>query len=217
MSEILSYIPIRDGYQVELGYSGIEVKLEAGPSRRRRDHLRATHTVSLTWNLTSALDYSRFMSFFRSTLNFGTESFRMLLVTDVGVPMYHLCRCLGTLPKLVQQSGLSFWVGATLEVEPNPTISENMVFVGPTDSIAVSTTQLNNSGIRAGDTISIHHSSASGVETFPSLHFDGEYTVDSVSTGQITLTTPASVNASWTTLGASSTSRITSVIVKLPA
>jgi hypothetical protein len=220
MTDTLVYQPVRDGYQVSLAYPVVEVKLSAGPSRRRREHLFATHTVDLTWLLTSPDDYTAFNRFFRQTLDHGTEAFLVELLTDIGVTMPHMCRTMGNLPKLTQQKGLAYWMSATVEVETNPSYGVEAIFNTNTgDQIALPNLNGRLGPLQPGDIVRVMGSDS--VEDTLPLNFDGIYTVDSFTApSTITLDDAPSVSADWTvlngTVAGSTTSTGITTVIKLP-
>lgn len=200
--------PVRDGYAVEVSYPSINIALEGGPSRRRRDYLHAPHTVELTWLLTSAKQYTQFMGFFRSTIKFGTEFFLLDLITDMGVVLPHRCRCLGNLPKLTQQRGSAYWTSATLEVEPNLAFTGACRFfqsnVDPNGFISISDTGaytiVNDFPIEVGELVYIIDSE--GIhETGPTpLNLDGFYEVTNLTTSGISIDEPYEDFPQWQVL-----------------
>lgn len=220
MTDTLAYIPVRDGYQVSLAYPVIEVKLSAGPSRRRRQHLFATHTISLSWILTSANDYTLFNRFFRQTLDFGTESFLLDLLTDIGITMPHMCRVMGDLPKLTKQSGSAYWMSCTLEVETNPAYGVEAIFNTNTgDQIILTNLNGRLGPLQPGDIIRVIDSAAE--EDAIPLNFDGVYTIDSFTpSSTITLDGAPAVNTDWTvlagTVAGSTTATSITTVIKLP-
>lgn len=107
----------------------IEIPLEGGFSRKRQDILNPGFTVNCQWILSGA-EYTEFMGFFVSELRYGLEDFHVDLITDVGVPTTHNCRTVGGLPKLTRQSGDTYWVSATLQVDGNFTVTDLISYVG---------------------------------------------------------------------------------------
>lgn len=200
MTDTLLYTPERDGYTFVSSYPITEVKLEAGPSRRRRDHLGATHTVNLTWQLVTPEDYTRFMGFFRSTLEYGTLSFLTDIVTDVGIAMPHRCRCIGDLPKLTQQRGPVYWVAATLEVEPNLTFTGNIIFDASGESIQILGSDPFPDLVSVGESILITGSAGVHEDNDTAINLDGTYEVLDLDPGILILDTPSAVASDWTVL-----------------
>lgn len=213
MTQQLLYVPLRDGYQVQCSYPVISIALDGGPSRKRLDYLYAPHTVELNWLLKTPAEYSRFMGFFRTTLDQGTQAFLVDLIVDTGTEVPHRCHCLGGLPKLTQQKGHAFYVSATLEVEANPTFTGQILF-DQTGSNA-GTVQFSGMAdvITTGDFIRILDSAAVHSDGDINLNFDGLYEVDSTSGSSILhLVDVDSVSSSWAVLEGLTPSGISDVI-----
>ncbi len=201
MTETLTYQPERGGYTFQPSYPTIEIGLEGGTSRKRADFLFSPHVISASWILTSAVEYSRFMGFFRTTIHNGVDAFFMDLLTDIGELTKHKCRTLGGIPKLTQNRGPSYYVSCTLEVDVNPTYTGLITYQEP-GQIVFSTLNPKLVGpIVTGDTVRILHTEGFHPTAPTALNLDGIYTVSStVGFNVLNLTSPASVNAGWTTL-----------------
>ncbi len=201
MTETLLYTPESSSYSLQPSYPTIEIGLNGGTSRKRQDFLFPPHILSVNWVLTTAADYSRFMGFFRTTLFNGTEAFLMDLISDIGELTTHRCRTLGGIPKLTQNRASAFWVSCTLEVDVNPTYTGLITYQEP-DQIVFSTTNPKLVGpIVTGNTVRVLHTAGFHPTGPTALNLDGVYVVAStVGFNALTLTSPASVNAGWTTL-----------------
>ncbi len=201
MTETLLYTPDRDSYSAQPSYPTIEIGLEGGTSRKRADFLFPPHIISVGWTLTTAVDYSRFMGFFRTTLRNGVDTFFMDLLSDIGELTTHKCRTLGGIPKLIRNRGNSYVTSCTLEVDVNPTYTGLITYQEP-DQIVFSTTSPRLVGpIVTGDTIRVLHTEGFHPTGPTALNLDGVYVVAStIGFNVLELTSPASVNAGWTTL-----------------
>lgn len=226
MTLSLQFEPIRDGYTFEPSYPVIEVKLDGGISDKRQDSLYIPHLVTVNWILTGS-QYTQFMGFFRTTLKNGTLSFLMDLLADVGVPTTHKCRTIGGMPKLTGQRGQAFYVTCTLEVEVNPTYTGVITYTEPGIVTFSTDFPFFVGPILTGDTIRIVDSAGTHPTGPTELDLDGVYVVASTTgNDQITLTSPASVNADWTVLaglagtavyGDETHGNVTSTITRVPS
>lgn len=127
MTIALGYSPVSDSYGFIPAYNVIETKLDGGASRKRMDIIGGVHTINAQWILRPS-EYTKFMGFMRDEAAQGTSPFLVDLVSDVGIVMPHICRCVGGLPRLSQQRGEAFWVTGTLEVTPTPTFTGTAIF-----------------------------------------------------------------------------------------
>lgn len=220
-TQLLTYTPVRDGYTFDPGYNSLEISLESRSNRKRQDVLYNTHRVSVNWTLTNATDYTRFMGFFRTTLQNGTLSFRMNLVTDISVPTLHKCRSLQGLPRLSAVKSLSYYVNCVLEVEANPTYTGLIRYLSPTIALDNDSPNLTE-GFRVGDSIRIVDSTGIHPTSGTVLNLDGTYPVVST-TGFSTVTITPS-GSGWTTLaglspnvyGDAGNGNVTSTVTRVP-
>jgi hypothetical protein len=125
--ELLPYIPIRDGYTVQVGDGVVEIPLAGGLSKKVSSLLAPKHIVTATW-LLKGEEYSKFMGFFRTTIAQGVESFLADLITDIGVPTRHVVRAISGIPKLTQQKGNAYWVSCVLECGANATKTGSITY-----------------------------------------------------------------------------------------
>jgi hypothetical protein len=103
----LSYAPLQTNYASDL-FEGmnIEIPLDGGMARKRRDIHMPGHVVQCTW-LLNPEEYPEFMGFFRTTLKNASQSFLLDLYTDIGVPTTHRCRTIVKLtPRAAQYERL---------------------------------------------------------------------------------------------------------------
>ncbi len=226
MTETLLYTPDRDSYSAQPSYPTIEIGLEGGTSRKRADFLFPPHIISVGWTLTTAVDYSRFMGFFRTTLRNGVDSFFMDLLSDIGELTKHRCRTLGGIPKLTRNRGNSYVTSCTLEVDVNPTYTGLITYV-ETERIVFNTTNPYLVGpIVTGDTIRVLHTEGIHPTGSTPLNLDGVYSVTgTIGVNVLELNAPAGVNSDWTVLaglgataqyGDVSNGNVISTITKVP-
>ncbi len=111
--------PERNSYSYDVPTNVISVQLAGGGPRMRVDQLGMTTRINLSFNLqTSEYDYLR--AFYRLTIAEGGLPFYMDLILDThDVKQYKCAFVPGTL-KLASQSGLAYFVNATVEVWPLP-------------------------------------------------------------------------------------------------
>lgn len=121
--------PNRDGYAVADGMTFKQTKLEGGASRFRRDVLGAARLVDVQWTLKTS-QYEYLTSFYNTVLKDGSESFKIDLILDKPRLTEHIAHFVQEPKKLNGQSGLSYSVGAQIEVLPlrtNPDLDEAIV------------------------------------------------------------------------------------------
>lgn len=205
----LNFNPVRDSYTLTPAYNTVEVRLDGGKSRKRRDFLGGVHIITPTWILTG-VEYTSFMGFFRERMVEGSLKFIGKFLTDYGVVCDHVCTLAGGMPKLTSQSGDAFFVSATLEVIPNPVKSFAIEFqnAGGAPSGRVIDT---GSDIYAGDmsefpiggTVQIAQSRQTR-DTWGGviIDVDGVYEISAKpTTFSVDLLNAHLVNTAWTTLG----------------
>jgi hypothetical protein len=126
---IIKCTPDRGGYKVDRGSSVLSVLLNGGQGRYRADQLGASSKVSVTFTLDVA-GYNYIMAFFRTTLSEGSLPFQISLISEDSnlddYQAYFMADENKSGISLISQSGLTYVVGATLEVVP----------LTPTDPIA---------------------------------------------------------------------------------
>lgn len=200
---VLPYEPVRDSYRFQPGYNNIQVKLEGGASRVRRDVLGEVHVVTLQWILIKG-QYSKFNDFFGSRIKGGSRPFKMDLLTDAEVVMPHVCRCVGSIPSLIEQKGEAFIMQGTLEVTPNPMVSFNLFlqnvsvaqFVDAGNS-EFPTANLGAFAIGRDVLLTGTSDTVNGV----SINLDGTYEIDTAPNAFTrTLLNAATINSDWTAL-----------------
>lgn len=200
---LLGIDPVSDGYSFTPANEVIEVKLDGGVSRRRKDLINSTHVVNAQWILDQG-QYTQLMGFFRENVKRGSTPFRMNLVSDANVSMPHVCNTLGGVPKLTQQRGNAFWVSCTVEVTPNPICAFTLFLQN------VTVAQFVNAGnsFYTGDLSDfpvgrqVLLTGTTGVASGVTLNLDGTYTI-ATAPNAFTRTLGASapaINPQWTTL-----------------
>lgn len=110
----LALPPDQNGYQVTFGKTGIQTELDGGASRFRADQLGAAFKLPVQWTLNKK-NYEYLLAFYRTTLNYGANSFSIDLIIDSGVPTTYTVHILPGTFGLTQQMGQTYIVGATLE------------------------------------------------------------------------------------------------------
>jgi hypothetical protein len=118
---ILNLRPDSSSYKVDRGSSVLSTKLQGGAGRYRKDQLGASSSVPLTFTL-DPLQYTYLMSFFRTTLEEGSLPFQIDLISETGfIEAYKAYFMSGQGQSgisLISAVGLTYIVGATLEVVP---------------------------------------------------------------------------------------------------
>jgi hypothetical protein len=225
MTQLLSYIPVRDSYTMIPAYNTVETRLDGGKSRKRRDFLGGVHVITPTWIL-KGTEYTDFMGFFREGLYDGSISFVGTFLSDVGVTCFHQCTCMGGMPKLSSQSGDTFFVSATLEVTPNPARSFGVQFLnvggqGRVKDLGNFITTGDMSEFPIGRNVLISQSrQTQGTWGGTFVDLQGVYQIQSKpAIDTIQLLSAATVNTDWTVLGTltpATTTRGVGVCVLLP-
>ncbi len=200
MTIALGYSPVSDSYSFTPAYNVIEVKLDGGRSRKRVDILGGSHTINPMWIL-RASEYTKLMGFFRDEAAQGTSPFLVDLVSDVGIVMPHVCRCVGGLPRLTRQRGDAYWVEATLEVDPTPTYTGTAIFTNAGTPLVAITNPWGSptlfGPIEVGDDIMIVDGICEDVGDL-----SGTYEVTDGGGNSLEIAGAAAVNPLWTALQA---------------
>ena len=221
------FTPLRDGYTFNPGYPTVQLKY-AGLTKKRQENLvlNAVHRVTVNWVLTSPQKYTRFMGFFRTTLQNGTLGFLMDLVSDIGVPTTHRCRTMGRLPKLTQMRGNNFYCSCELEVEANPTFTGVIEYQATTNSVQlVRVFPFFSSHFRDGENVRIIGASGIHPDGDVVINLDGVYEIQGTPTiNSIEFDDPEDTSADWTvlagltpaTFGSAATGEIVTTLTKIP-
>ena len=190
--------PDQVGYQYKPGQSFIEVELDGGAPRMRRDKVGMCHYVTCKFSCTEE-QYTRLMAFFRESLEDCTLQFRMPLKIDTHHVISYKCQITGEPPSLVENAGLLHVVQAQLKVFPNPILAAAVqlqnITVPEFEAIGVQkATQF-----PVGRTVQIVGSSAvvSGI----AVNLDGFYVISGAPSDTLRqITVPGPLAAAWATL-----------------
>lgn len=199
--------PSQDGYSVEQGSEFVQVELEGGESRTRRDKIGATNVVKCQWELTPK-QYAALWGFFNNRLQSGVRVFRIPLLIDAPVRIPYRARLLGKPQELGQTEGLLHVVRATLEVIPNPIVSFNLFCQAVSDFRVVATNNPDFSPtvdqFPIGRQVQLNNCEATVDGVF--INLDGIYTITSKpNNATLEFAGAAGVNPGWTTLNGTST------------
>ncbi len=194
--------PSQSGYRVKKPTNFIQVELEGGEARTRRDKIGGTYTVQLQWELETD-HYTTVSGFFRDRLQEGTRIFRIPLVIDVPKKVEYRARLLGEVEELTDQEGLLYVVRATLEVIPNPIVSFNLFLQSVSDDrvVAGNNPDFNPDMAQFPIGREVMLTGCSGVASGTAINVDGTYTIlGKPGPAIITLQNASAVNPGWTTL-----------------
>lgn len=109
--------PDQASYSVTDGKEVVSTQLDGGAARYRRDILGATSRVAVQWTCgPSAYKYIR--SFYRGVTVSGSKAFNIGLILDEPEITTHKVYFIPGSMVLRQQQGLTYIVGAELEVHP---------------------------------------------------------------------------------------------------
>jgi hypothetical protein len=122
--------PVRDGYSVTPGKQNVVIQLDGGAPRVRADQLGANATVTINWILGQA-DYDYLLAFYRSQLSSGSLPFLIDLLFESSQPVEYTAQFINDGgPQLKSQSGLTYYVTATLSVAPSGDYSGDASLIG---------------------------------------------------------------------------------------
>lgn len=111
--------PESAGYAVERGSEVLSVALDGGASKLRRDVLNASFKVNVSFVL-DPTEYNYLNAFFRTATEHGSLPFEIDLILDNTTLTEYTARFVPDTFKLTAQKGLTYYVGAVLEVESLP-------------------------------------------------------------------------------------------------
>ncbi len=194
--------PSQQGYSVKKPKEFIQVELDGGESRTRRDKINVPYVVNCQWELTPS-QYTTLTGFFRDRLQSGTRVFRIPLLIDVPKLVLYRARLLGEAEELAANMGLLHVVRATLEVTPNPIVSFNLLCQSVADDrvIAGNNPDFNTNMDQFPIGRQVLLTGCDGIVNSVPINLDGTYTIATKpSAAIITLTGAAAVNPGWTTL-----------------
>lgn len=194
--------PSQSGYSVKKPNEFIQVELDGGEARTRRDKIGATYTLRCQWECTPK-QYTTLSGFFRDRLQSGVRIFRIPLLIDVPALVPYRARFLGEPEELAQNEGLLHTVRATLEVIPNPIVSFNLICQSVSDDrvIAGNNPDFNTNMDQFPIGRQVLLTGCSGTVSGTPINLDGTYTIGTKpSAAIITLNSASGVNPDWTTL-----------------
>lgn len=194
--------PSQSGYSVKKPNEFVQVDLDGGESRTRRDKIGAPYIVQCQWELTPK-QYTTLSGFFRDRLQSGTRIFRIPLKIDVPALVEYRARFLGEPEELAANEGLLHVVRATLEVIPNPIVSFNLSCQSVSDDrvIAGNNPDFNPNMDQFPIGRQVLLTGCEGTVSGVFLNVDGTYVIATKpSASIITLTNADAINSGWTTL-----------------
>jgi len=110
--------PDQTSYAAVDGTEVLSTSLDGGSARYRKDVLNSTTSITAKWTLDRE-GFNYFRIFYKDMINSGADAFLLdLYVDDPFELTEHECHIVPGSFGLTAQSGLSFTVGATLEVKP---------------------------------------------------------------------------------------------------
>lgn len=113
------YVPDSAGYSASDPSEVIQVQLDGGSARYRRDKFDSSSAVSVTWTFNQG-EYRYFRAFYRALLGRGALPFLIDLVIDQAELQEYTAHFVPGSVALTQQSGLTYVVKADLEVDSLP-------------------------------------------------------------------------------------------------
>jgi hypothetical protein len=126
----IRYRPDQARYSEDQGMTNIEVKLDGGFSRVRKDLENAAHIVNVQWSL-NLQQYKYMGAFYRKGTEFGTKPFLIDLWMDYCEIEEYEARIINNSWKLASQSGERFIIQAKLEVIPqDQNVTEDCEILG---------------------------------------------------------------------------------------
>jgi hypothetical protein len=190
--------PDQGGYQYKPGQSFIEVELDGGAPRMRRDKVGMCHYVMCRFSCTES-QYTRLMAFFRESLEDCTLQFRMGLKIDTHHVITYKCQVTGEPPFLAENQGLLHVVQGQFKVFPNPILAAAVQLKNVTVPQFVAVGVQKATQFPVGRTVQIVGSSAvvSGI----AVNLDGFYTISGAPSDTIReITVPGPLAAAWAVL-----------------
>ena len=196
--------PDQEGYNYNPGKTYVEVQLEGGQPRIRKDVLGMVHIVQCTFSC-NPLQYTRLMGFFRERIQSHTKIFVMNLLIDTPAILPYRCQITGDPPSLKQNYGQLHVVRATLAVLPNPIKSFTIILNNVSSARIIDAGTIdypgNMSQFPVGREVIL--TGTSQIVNGALLNLDGRYTMDSAPDGTSrTLLNAATINPGWTALNA---------------
>jgi hypothetical protein len=193
--------PSQTSYRVKKPLEFIQVELEGGETRTRRDKIGATYTVDCQWQLTPE-QYGTISGFFRDRLQNGVRIFRIPLKIDVAALVEYRARFLGEPEELTANEGLLHVVSARLEVLPNPIVSFNLICQNVSDTrvIAGNNPDFNTNMDQFPIGRQVLLTGCKGIVNTIPLDLDGTFTIASKPSPAICVLSGTGSNPDWATL-----------------
>lgn len=117
MADKLQIPPDQAAYVAVSGNEVLSVKLDGGASRYRSDIIGAWSSVTAQWTL-NRMQYNYLSAFFRTKTKRGAIPFLCDLYLESSEIQEFTCYFVPSTFQLISQAGLTFTVGASLEVKP---------------------------------------------------------------------------------------------------
>ncbi len=113
----LPFVPLQDGYGVDLKDGLLSVELDGGAPWTRLDIVGGVRQVQVSWVL-GADEYSVMMGFHRAFVRTGGELFYADLVIDSGAIERYQAKFVSGSFRLISKQGPTYTVSAVLNVYP---------------------------------------------------------------------------------------------------
>lgn len=110
--------PDQANYVSQFGHTVISTELDGGASRFRGDQLGSSFKVTVQWTM-NVKNYNYLTAFYRNAINFGADPFTVGLYLDSAAIQNYTAHFVPDSFGLTSQQGLTFIVGAVLEVIPD--------------------------------------------------------------------------------------------------
>ena len=120
----LNLLPQQSSYSVSDGIEIVRVDLQGGFGRYRRDVLKASKTVSVTW-VEQAEGFKYLRTFYNTVVAQGSSRFLIDLIVDSPELVEHEAMFIPGTMQLAEVSGTTYKVTAQLEVMPVGDIYSN--------------------------------------------------------------------------------------------
>lgn len=114
---IFALTPNQSSYSIEGPTDTIQVKLDGGKSRFRRNVLDGTSNVTCSWTL-EQVAYDYLWAFYRTAIGRGSLPFKINLILENSELQLYTATFLPNSLQLTGMEGLNYMVSGTLEVTP---------------------------------------------------------------------------------------------------
>lgn len=122
---LLNALPDSSGYELLDGNMVVNSgDLEGGASRSRADVVGANGQCDVRWTCGPNV-YNYIRAFYRTSITNGADTFQISLIFDVALPLVYTVKFIPGTFKLVSQEGMTYVLGGTLEVCPQPINAAN--------------------------------------------------------------------------------------------